>query len=114
MNELNMKNAEYFGAEKQMVVLVEELAELTQAATKWLRIAQNGQTVRKSADEVMANLIEELADVSVMTDQIKHLLGISEKQLHDIRSEKIKRTAENIAKEQENGFRKHIADRRLK
>lgn len=101
MNELNAKNAEYYGAEKQMVVMIEELAELAQAGAKWLRTQQKGQTVRKSEAEVMDNLIEELADVGIMIDQIKHLLGISEKQIHDIRSEKIKRTAADIKKREE-------------
>ena len=96
MNKLNEKNAEHYGAEKQMIVLIEELAELAQACTKWLRMHQKGQTVRKTEAEVMENLIEELADVSIMTDQIKHLLGVTEKQLHDIRSEKIMRTAAQI------------------
>ncbi len=51
-----------------MVLLIEETAELAQAATKWLRKRQNGLTVRKSSGEVMENLIEELADVSIMVD----------------------------------------------
>jgi predicted house-cleaning noncanonical NTP pyrophosphatase (MazG superfamily) len=59
-------------------------------------VRQEGQTVRKTEAEIMDNLIEELADVSIMTDQIKYLLGISEKQIHDIRSEKIMRTAAQI------------------
>ncbi len=97
MNTMNERIAEYYGAEKQMIVLVEELAELIQAANKWLRMQQNGQPVRKSEEEVMANLIEEMADVSIMMDQIKYLLGISEKQLADIRVGKIKRTADLIS-----------------
>lgn len=99
MNELNIQNGEYYGAEKQMVVMIEELSELIQAASKWLRIRQRGQTVRKSAEEVMENLVEELADVSITTDQIKHLLGIPEKRIREIRTEKILRTAEHIEKE---------------
>lgn len=85
----------------KMIVLIEEMSELTKAATKWLRIKQNGQTVRKSEAEVMEDLTEELVDVCIMTDQMKHLLGIPEKKFHEIRSEKIKRTADNIAKEKE-------------
>lgn len=99
MNELNIQNGEYYGAEKQMVVMIEELSELIQAASKWLRIQQNGLVVRKSPEEVMENLIEELADVSITTDQIKHLLGIPEKRIREIRTEKIRRTAESIEKE---------------
>lgn len=101
MNEINKANGEYYGIEKQMIVLVEETAELAQAATKWLRKKQNGQTVRKSYGEIMENLIEELADVSIMVDQIKHLLNLNERDFQYIRAMKIKRTAEYIAQDKE-------------
>lgn len=99
MNDLNIRNAEYLGAENQMIVLGEELAELAQAASKWLRLYRQDPTLRKSEDEIREDLIEELADVSIVTDQIKHLLSISAKKLCEKRSEKIWRTAEEIEKE---------------
>lgn len=101
MNKVNEANGEYYGIEKQMVVLIEETAELAQAATKWLRKRQNGLTVRKSSGEIMENLIEELADVSIMVDQIKHLLNLNERDFQYIRSAKIKRTAAYIAQDKE-------------
>lgn len=101
MNDLNIQNAEYLGIKNQMIVLGEELAELDQAAAKWLRFNEQDPTLRKSEDEIREDLIEELADVSIVTDQIKHLLGITEHELHKKRSEKIWRTAEAIEKEKE-------------
>lgn len=97
MRTQNENNAEYFGAEKQMVLMIEELAELAQAGAKWLRIHTQGQAVRKTEDEVLESLMEEMADVSIMIDQIKYLLGISERHLAEIRVEKIKRTADIIS-----------------
>ena len=99
MNALNIQNGEHFGAEKQMVVLIEELAELAQAASKWLRLYRQDPTLRKNKYEIREDLIEELADVSIVTDQIKHLLHISEKEIHEKRREKILRTAAAIEKQ---------------
>lgn len=96
MNEINIQNAEYLGIENQLIQLGEELAELSQAATKCLRLYRQDPTLRKKEGEIMENLIEELADVSVVTDQIKHLLSIPEKTIHEKRSEKIWRTAADI------------------
>ena len=99
MNQRNKRNAEHFGVENQMIVLCEELAELTQAAGKWLRYHRKDPTLRKNEGEVMENLIEELADVSIMTDQIKHLLGIPEEAINEKRREKIQKVANKIDKE---------------
>lgn len=100
MNDLNLQNAEFLGVENQMVVLIEELSELSQAAAKWLRCYQlQDPTLRKSGDAIMGELIEELADVSLVIDQIKHLLGVSERMIHGKRREKIWRTAEAIKAE---------------
>ena len=99
MNDLNLQNAEYFGTENQMIQFCEELAELTQAASKWLRLYRHDPTLRKTEDEIMEDLIEELADVSIMTDQIKHLLEIPEKKIREKRSNKIFKTAADIHNE---------------
>lgn len=104
MNDLNIQNAEYLGVENQMIILGEELAELAQAASKWLRLYRNDPTLRKTKSEIREDLIEELADVSIMTDQIKHLLRITERELHEKRSEKIWRTAAAIEKEKAKGW----------
>lgn len=92
----NISNGRYYGTDAQMVVLIEECAELVQAATKWLRVRQHGHQVRKTPAEVMDNMIEELADVGIMLDQICDLLNISDRELNTIREAKTKRTAEDI------------------
>ena len=43
--------ADYYG-EKQIPLVIEEMAELTQALTKYIRITQGGQPVRKIIGEV--------------------------------------------------------------
>lgn len=79
---------------KQIPVAIEEMAELTQALTKYMRIMNCGQTVRKSIDEVLVDIKEEMADVLLMIIQLQLLFNISDKQLSEIICEKIKRTME--------------------
>lgn len=103
MNDINLKNAEYLGLQNQMIVLSEELDELGQTVAKWLRHCNGDPTLRKSLEAIEGDLLEELADVSIVTDQIKHLMGISERELQRKRSMKILRTAEDIKRDKEKG-----------
>lgn len=50
------------GLDNQIIVCIEELAELTKELTKFLR--EKGNTM---------NLFEELADVEICTDQLKEI-----------------------------------------
>lgn len=86
----NIENAEHYGYEPQSNMLIEEMAELTQAISKYRR-----DNSKKNFD----NIIEEIADVEVMLHQIKHLLGINPKYVEQIKIEKVNRTKENIARE---------------
>ena len=86
----NIENAEHYGYDAQREVLYEEMAELTQAISKYRR-----NNSKKNFD----NIIEEIADVEVMLHQIKHLLGINPKYVEQIKIEKVNRTKENIARE---------------
>lgn len=86
----NIENAEHYGYEPQSNMLVEEMAELTQAISKYRR-----NNSKKNFD----NIIEEIADVEVMLHQIKHLLGINSKYVEQIKIEKVNRTKENITRE---------------
>lgn len=65
----------HYGIESQLCVLAEECCELAQASLK---------TVRKGAETPYDNLIEELADVVFMIDQIMLHYGISEDRLESI------------------------------
>lgn len=71
--------ADYYGYEEQSNQLIEECAELIQALNKYRRASGKGQPIAEyQKTTVMDNIIEEIADVEVMLDQIKYLLNISE------------------------------------
>lgn len=66
--------ADYYGLETQLIKLCEECGELTTAAAKQLvspnKIIQNA---------LLDNLISELADVYVISEQIKYLLVLDDR-----------------------------------
>lgn len=59
-----------FGEEKQIVVAIEELSELQKALCKYLR-----------NKELTYNLLEEIADVTIMLEQLKIIFDIDDKQV---------------------------------
>lgn len=79
--------ADYFGYEQQKNMLIEEQAELIQALNKF---------DRKGTKEAFNNIIEEMADVELMIDQVKYLLDISQDAIDEIKEAKIKRTMEIV------------------
>ena len=60
--------ARHYGKEPQMGVAQEECAELIQAISK---VRRKGETV-----ETLDNLVEEIADVSIMCAQLEELFGV--------------------------------------
>ena len=66
MEEMINRIADMYGKEPQLVMLMEECGELIQACSKLIR----------SKDRAVNNLIEELADVRIMIEQIEHLYGL--------------------------------------
>jgi NTP pyrophosphatase (non-canonical NTP hydrolase) len=85
MNEDFKKIADHYGLRRQLWQTVEEMAELTQVICK---------TRRYDMDAVRDHLVEEVADVSIMIDQIVYLLG--DNMIAKIREEKINRQLERI------------------
>lgn len=75
--------ADYFGYEQQKNMLIEEQAELIQALNKF---------DRKGTEEFFNNIIEEMADVELMIDQVRYLLDINKEAIEEIKAEKVKRT----------------------
>lgn len=53
---------EKYGIEKNLIVLVEELAELQQAVCKYLRHSENA-VIRKNKDELIDDIRAEISDV---------------------------------------------------
>ena len=76
---------EKFGAENQILKCVEELNELGQVLCKLKSKSENKALVIK-------NIIEEIADVEIMLEQIKLILGIEESDVKKMKSYKLHRT----------------------
>lgn len=72
--------AEYYGLRSQMRQLIEEMAELTQVICK---------AERYDLDTVRDHLVEEVADVEVVLEQVVYLLG--DNRIEQIKAEKIAR-----------------------
>ena len=77
--------AEHYGLRVQMRQLIEEMAELTQVIYK---------AERYDLDTVREHLVEEVADVQVVLDQVIYLLG--DNRIEQIRAEKIARQKRRI------------------
>lgn len=93
LRKQNLANAEYFGYEAQSNQLVEECAELIQAVSKYRRAAAKGEDEKLIA---LSNLVEEIADVEIMLEQVKYLLQIPEEDIQAIKLYKVNRTKERI------------------
>lgn len=85
--------ADHYGLDSQLNILQEELSELIQAVSKYRR-----------GDP--SHILEEIADVEIMLDQVKYLLGnpeiprvVVEKFIKIIREDKIKRQLNRINEE---------------
>lgn len=77
--------AEHNGLRVQMRQLIEEMAELTQVICK---------AERYDLDTVRDHLVEEVADVEVVLEQVIYLLG--DNRIEQIRAEKIARQKRRI------------------
>lgn len=86
--------ADHYGFGAQSNQLIEECAELIQAVNKYKRaITKCGQPLEDyNSTIVLDNLVEEIADVEVMLEQIKYLLGINEEDIRELKKFKINRT----------------------
>ena len=98
ISDLNIKNAEHYGYVAQSNQLIEECAELIQAVSKYRRAVERvGEPVSEDKKAIaLDNLIEEIADVEIMLEQIKYLLNIPEDDLLAYKQFKIDRTKERI------------------
>ena len=90
MKEQNIKNAEHYGYTRQSQQAIEECSELIQAISKYNRFL-NGEYAGKEK-KIVANLVEELADVEICIEQLKHFLKITDTKINNIKEYKINRT----------------------
>lgn len=99
ISQENKKTAKYYGYEAQSNQLIEECAELIQAVNKYRRASTGlGQPVSEDKKAVAYdNLVEEIADVELMLEQIKYLLQIPEEDIQAVKLYKVNRTRERMA-----------------
>ena len=82
-----MKESQVYRA----IITIEELGELTQALTKYLRYMFYDDSLRKDRIEIQEMVMEELADVELCLDKFKKMLCIEECDLDIIKEHKEKR-----------------------
>ena len=73
------------------IITIEELGELTQALTKYLRYMFYDDTLRKDRIEIQDMIYEELADVELCLEKFKKQMCISDEDLKIIKEAKEKR-----------------------
>ena len=73
------------------IITIEELGELTQALTKYLRYMFYDDSLRKDRIEIQEMIMEELADVELCLGKFKKLLCIKETDIDMIKENKEKR-----------------------
>ena len=90
--------ANHYNPNEQIDVLIEEMSELTKALLKNRRARNtHNEELIKATEE---NIIEEVADVEIMIQQLTHYLGDSEQEVIRVMEEKLDRQLKRIAKEQ--------------
>lgn len=90
-------HANFYGTYNRKNQLIEEMSELTQALCKHQRLMCD-RIFDMSQTEVYKNILEEIADVEICLDEIKHCLMVDEKLLNEIKQVKLERTDERIIK----------------
>lgn len=86
------KIADAYGYDAQSRQLIEEMAELTQAINKAWRMGNDFDNLLVQK----RNIKEEIADVTIMIEQIKYLLSISDTEIDQIIEQKLNRQLERI------------------
>ena len=84
IDERLMKIADNYGLNSQLDILQEECAELVQAVSKYRRGGSN------------LLVLEELADVEIMTAQIRYLSGKNSTIIDDYKEKKIRRQLQRM------------------
>lgn len=85
-NEIYKDAVQTFGSDLQFTIAIEELAELIQVISKW-----------KRKHIVPQNLVEELADVEIMLEQLEVILDADMRAKIDLsKSQKVKRLTERL------------------
>lgn len=82
------KSIKKYGVEKQLLVCMEEPAELIQAISKVERYPEDSTR--------MQDLIEEMADVTICLEYLKLIYNIRQEEVDEWTSRKVKRISKKI------------------
>ena len=94
-NEKICEQAEQFGIENRMLQCCEEAGELIQALCKYQRIISGDKTCNTGIAHADYMVAEEIADIEICLEQIKHLLR-NTKTVERIKTQKIHRTEQRL------------------
>lgn len=75
----------------RVIITIEELGELTQALSKYVRYINSDETLRNSKYEIEYMILEEIADVEICLSKLKNIMNIDGKQLNYIKNFKQER-----------------------
>lgn len=95
--EKNLNILEHYGVEKQIPVWIEEMSELTKELCKWLR--KHDELEGDITLQLLANMKEEITDVTICLDQLKYAIGYFENDLMKEYNWKVNRQLERIKNE---------------
>ena len=107
MKDKIKKIADHYGFAKQSRQLNEECAELIQVVNKYYRfheglvINDDNLTSTDANNMLIQNIVEEIADVEIMLNEIKYLLNINPEAVEQIKVKKIDRQLKRMEKEGE-------------
>jgi len=85
MNEILIKTVENYGHEKQMDKAIEEMSELIKELCKY-----------KFGEENRSKVIEEIADVELMIEQLKYIFNVGDYELECVKNFKFNRLKAKI------------------
>lgn len=81
--------------DKQYMIAVEEMAELMQVISKYLRINYSGcPDAAKMSKEAINNITAEMADVYIMMEELQIMLNIKNGDIHAVINRKLNRQFE--------------------
>jgi hypothetical protein len=69
----------------RVIISIEELGELIQALSKYVRYINSDETLRNSKIEIEYMILEEIADVELCLTKLKNIMNIQEKELNYIK-----------------------------
>jgi len=88
----NISILNYYGAEEQIPVWIEEMSELIKVLCKW-------QRHKGLNEQIFEDLKEEIADVTICLDQLKYAIGYCEDELMKEYKYKVDRQLQRISNE---------------